>query len=368
MGALIERSPGVWQLRVRLPADPITGERKRVTRTVHGGKRAAQEQLAEMEAEIRRGARRRRDATLEVAIREWREHADHAPGTAQNYDRAVRTIPSKLRRTTINELDSRLLRRFVDQVVVEHGAHRGRLVHALLSGALRHAWEQEWITANPMARVRVPRAPERADTTPDAAAVVELLELVRDDLELHAWLLCLVDLGARRGEVLALRWSAIDLDQGRVRIRTTLDPVLHTEKDPKARQRRTVAIGPNTVTALRRWRSATRERALAAGVGLVDDPFVFMSPSDHSGATPWRPDLGTRRFRRLADQVGLTDVRQHDLRHHVATVLLAAGVDAKTVAGRLGHTRVATTTDRYAHALPAPDRAAADVLAQLHTR
>lgn len=368
MGALVERSPGVWQLRVRLPADPVTGDRKRVTRTFHGGKRAAQEALAEWEAEIRRGARRRRDVSLEVAIGEWRAQAGHAPATSENYDRGVATIPAKLRRTSINELDARVLRTFVSRVVDEHGVHRGRLVHALLSGGLRFAWEQEWIQSNPMTRVRVPPVPERESTTPDPSSVVQLLDLVRDDLELHAWLLCLVDLGARRGEVLALRWSAVDLDAGKIRVKAALDPVLHTEKEPKARQRRTIAIGPATVTALRRWRAATRERAVAAGVQLVADPFVFMAPRDFTGATPWRPDLGSRRFRKLADRVGLDDVRHHDVRHHMASVLLAAGIDPKTVAGRLGHTRVATTTDLYADAMPAPDRAAADVLANLHAR
>jgi integrase len=362
-----ERSPGVWQLRADLPADAITGQRRRVTETFHGGKRAAADRLRELEVEAR-GGRRRKDVTLAVAINSWRDQADHAPATAANYDRAVATLPAHLRRTPVGQLDAKVLRTFVDRVVVEHNAHRGRLVHALLSGALRHAWEQEWIQSNPMARVRVPPVDARSSTTPDAHAVLQLLDLVRDDLELHAWLLCLVDLGARRGEVLALRWSALDLDAGKVRIRSALDPVLHTEKDPKARQKRTVAIGPATVAALRRWRAATRERALAVGVRLVDDPFVFMAPTDFTGASPWRPDLGTRRFRRLADQVGLDDVRQHDLRHHVASELLAAGVDPKTVAGRLGHTRVATTTDLYASALPAPDRVAAEILAGLHTR
>lgn len=73
----------------------------------------------------------------------------------------------------------------------------------------------------------------------------------------------------------------------------------------------------------------------------------------------------TRRFRRLCDSAGLEGVRLHDLRHYVATQLLAAGVDVRTVAGRLGHRNAATTLNVYAHFVPEADRRAADVLAGL---
>jgi integrase len=55
-------------------------------------------------------------------------------------------------------------------------------------------------------------------------------------------------------------------------------------------------------------------------------------------------------------------IRLHDFRHYMATTLLAAGVDPKTVAQRGGWTKVATMLDRYAHALPVSDRAAADAI------
>ena len=73
----------------------------------------------------------------------------------------------------------------------------------------------------------------------------------------------------------------------------------------------------------------------------------------------------SRRFRRVADAAGLPNVRLHDLRHYVATRLLAAGVDFRTVAGRLGHRNAATTLNVYSHFVPEADRAAADVLAGL---
>lgn len=177
---------------------------------------------------------------------------------------------------------------------------------------------------------------------------------------IEAWALVASSTGCRRGEVLALRWSHVRLDVGEIVVEQALDPVDGHEKATKTHGTRVIAVGPSVVDALRLWRVAMAERALASVGTLVRDPFVFSDALD--GSRPWRPDTATKRFGRFRDQAGIDGVRQHDLRHYVATTLLAANIDAKSVAGRMGHTRVATTNDLYARATPARDRAAADVL------
>lgn len=355
----------MWRLRLSAGSDPLTGERLVLRETYRGTEAGARRRLREMAGEQRSRTVARRDTQLGAVITDWRAQAGHAPGTARNYDTALAGVPQRLLSTPVGAVEVTTLRRCVQAAVDAHGPHRGRLVHALLSGAFRYAGEMGWLSDNPMRRVRIPTVPPRADTTPTPAQVRTLVELVADDSQMRAWLLTLAVVGGRRSEVLALRWSHVDLDDAEVRIEAALDPVLGTDRAPKANQRRTVAVGPVAVAALRQWRTATIERTLAAGVALVDDPYVFTAPGNLDGSRPWRPDLATRRFRALADRAGLVGVRQHDLRHQVATALLAAGIDAKTVSGRLGHTRVATTTDLYARALPAPDRRAADVLDEL---
>jgi len=90
--------------------------------------------------------------------------------------------------------------------------------------------------------------------------------------------------------------------------------------------------------------------------------FVFAVPADSS--YPWRPDNVSARWRRLRSKVGL-ECRLHHLRHYVATQLLGAGVDPRTVAGRLGHANANVTMTVYGHLLPEKDRAAADFLDHL---
>jgi integrase len=77
---------------------------------------------------------------------------------------------------------------------------------------------------------------------------------------------------------------------------------------------------------------------------------------DPGGAVSWRPDSTTRAYARLCRRAGLPGVRLHDLRHYVATQLLGAGVDVRTVAGRLGHRNAATTLNVCSHFLPEADR------------
>lgn len=80
---------------------------------------------------------------------------------------------------------------------------------------------------------------------------------------------------------------------------------------------------------------------------------------------PWRPDGVTARFVKLREREGLPGVRLHDLRHFVATRMLAAGVPVTTVAGRLGHANTSTTLNVYAHFVESSDRDAADALGRL---
>src|SRR6185369_9969622 len=104
-------------------------------------------------------------------------------------------------------------------------------------------------------------------------------------------------------------------------------------------------------------------RAKDVKVKPVIDPFVFVRPRTFDGSMPWRPDYGSKEFRKLRDRAGINPrVRRYDLRHMVATVLLDQGVPLKVVGDRLGHTRLATTSDQYGHRVAASDQVSAELL------
>src|SRR5262249_14291849 len=105
------------------------------------------------------------------------------------------------------------------------------------------------------------------------------------------------------------------------------------------------------------------EVARACGTELRRDAYVFSR--DPEGLDPWRPGYVTLAFSRLRDELGLTGVRLHDLRHFNATNLLANGTDVRTVSGRLGHADASTTLNIYAHFMQRADREAAALVGGL---
>jgi integrase len=189
------------------------------------------------------------------------------------------------------------------------------------------------------------------------------LDHVRDDRLYAAWLL-LATTGMRRGEVAGLRWVDVDLDAGRVSPRRPRVVVNHEVivSEPKtAKGRRSIALDPATVTALRdhrRWQLGER---LAVGPRWEDSGLVFTWPDGR----PLHPERFSKWFEQHARAAGLPKIRLHDVRHSYATAALAAGIPAKIVSERLGHANIAITMDTYSHVLPGLDEQAAGTVARL---
>jgi integrase len=109
------------------------------------------------------------------------------------------------------------------------------------------------------------------------------------------------------------------------------------------------------IVALKSHRTRQLEERLAAGGAWEDSGLVFTSPF----GTPLDPSNVTREFQGLLTAAQLPVVRFHDLRHTAATLLLAQGVDARTIMETLGHSQISLTLNTYSHVLPALQEAAA---------
>jgi len=133
------------------------------------------------------------------------------------------------------------------------------------------------------------------------------------------------------------------------------------EKDTKTHQQRRVALDEETESILRTHRRRWQERTIALGVRLRPSAFVFSRSPDAS--THLQPDSVTQRYGRMAAKLGI-ETTLHKLRHYSATELISAGVDVRTVAGRLGHGGGGATTLRvYTAWVSESDQRAAATLA-----
>ncbi|MPY81002.1 MAG: tyrosine-type recombinase/integrase [Actinophytocola sp.] len=179
-----------------------------------------------------------------------------------------------------------------------------------------------------------------------------------DDAEwgLYLWLAAVT--GARRGEQVAIQFNSLDLDNKRIELRANYvwSPDGLIFKDTKNHQMRFVALDDATVELLSTHRRDCAEQLLMLSLPMTGKEFIFSNEPDRS--KPRDPSSISRRYCRLMRRLGI-DSELRQLRHYSATELLTAGVDLRTVAGRLGHGDGTTTLRHYAAWVRSADEHAA---------
>jgi integrase len=240
-----------------------------------------------------------------------------------------------------------------------------RQSHWILSGAFRRAVRWGWIAVNPTERTESPDLPTPNPTPPavdEAARLIE--EAARRDPDWGTFVWVAATVGARRGEMCALRWEDLDLERKVVHLHRAIgfdNDGTWIEKDTKTHQHRRVVLDDQTVDLLREHLDRHQQNAQALGIDLPTTAYVFTQ--DPEGRTFLLPDSATQRYSRMAEQLGIATTL-HKLRHYSATELINAGVNIRTVAGRLGHGGGGATTLRiYTAWLSEADQRAASTLA-----
>ncbi|MCZ6608287.1 MAG: site-specific integrase, partial [Alphaproteobacteria bacterium] len=241
-------------------------------------------------------------------------------------------------------------------------------VHRVLSQCLKDAKRLRVIPDNPAVDVKRRRIRKGKATS---AAELHVLPLDRmlalfDRIRAanlksvpHALAVLAFDSGARRGELLALRWSDVDLDGCTLRIDRTVDETkahgVTIKPEPKNESsRRTITLSAETITTLRAWRTRQLEDRLKLGAHLPADALIF-PVSIETPTEPIRPRNVTKAFSWLVAREGFAGFRFHDFRHSCASHMLAGGVPVTEVARHLGHSSAQVTMTVYAHAIPTGD-------------
>jgi integrase len=222
-------------------------------------------------------------------------------------------------------------------------------VRAVLSGLFATAVKWELIPANPVKATETAAAPRPELEVPTAAQAMAVLEAAKGTQWATPILLSIAT-GARRSEVLGLKWSEVDLDRRRVQIVRNLQRVPGEGLrffDPKsARSRRMIVLPPFVVAPLRAWKADQAERRLTLGSAWIDLGLVC----ERGDGQPLDPDSFSHAVKRLMAKAGLPKAtRLHDLRHGLATALLEEGVDVAVVSAILGHASPGFTMSVYQH-------------------
>jgi len=268
----------------------------------------------------------------------------------------IGTIPlEKLQPFHIQALYEKLLSQGYSRRTVE-------FTHAVLRRALKRAVKLRLIHFAPTDGVDAPRAEHREMSVLTPAQIEKLVQALADDPLGPLYYIALVT-GARRGELIALRWEDIDWENRTVTINRAATVVQNQIRfdAPKSRHsRRTIPLTDEALAVLRRHRVAQAEQKLRLGPLYEDHGLVFPRPNGR----PQEPSQVSKHFRLLLQKAGLPHVRLHDLRHTHATLMLAAGVHPRVAAERLGDT-VQVTMTTYSHVLPTMQQEVTRKLAQI---
>lgn len=235
-----------------------------------------------------------------------------------------------------------------------------RKVHIVLRKALGDAVRWGLVMRNVMELVRLPVRARGEVAALDVSEVQRLIMVGWDD-RIGVLVYLAVVTGMRLGELLGLRWSDVDWERGAVSVSRQLvrlrqgGGLAFTPVKTKSGSR-LVMLGDDGLAALREQRRRVDFWRAFAGERWRDNDLVFPS----SVGTPLEPRRVYGEFVALCERAGVRRVRFHDLRHTAASLALRAGVAAKVVSERLGHSSIGITLDLYSHVVSEVQREAAE--------
>lgn len=370
-GSIFQRN-GSYGYRIDLDADPATGRRRQTSKQGFRTKRQVETALKRALRDLDEGtATNRSSEDLGGFLTDWietqRQHLKET--TWASYDVAVRRITPSLGRRKLKALTPLDIEAFYAELS-ETGSKAGkplspksvRNTHVVLRKALADAERLGLVPRNAAAAAKPPTVTTAEQQTWDSDQLVQFFEFMAED-RLYAAYVLAATTGMRRGEVLGLRWSDVDLDAAQLAILQTVTtvnykPVVTTPKTK--RSRRVIYLDGHTVDVLQAHRRGQYDEKRTAGPAWSDDNNLIFR--DDLGDLI-NPDWFSAEFARQVKASGLPKIRFHDLRHSYATLALKAGVHPKIVSERLGHATVGITLDLYSHVTPAIARDAADAVA-----
>lgn len=241
-------------------------------------------------------------------------------------------------------------------------------IHSVFKASLGWAVRGKELAVSPATELgrKAPTKGRPRDRFPTTAEVKHLVAAAQRDPNLRRFVLLSALMGCRRGETTALRWC--DESGGTVRIRYSAyenQGQVYLKETKTFRGERQVPLGEYGMQLWEEQREWAAARAKRHGVELDPNGFVFASWfKDPKGTVARKPAYYTRGFVRLRKRSNIADLHLHDLRHYTATTLIAAGIDIRTVAARLGDDPTVVLRV-YANVVPERALAAAEVLGRL---
>lgn len=356
-GSIIQLKNGLWQARIS-KREP-SGELKRVA--FYGKtKKEAHEKLVKAQREVQTGSfvdpsKETFGTWLKTWLNDYKKTRIR-PSTYALYKTISEThILPTLEKTSLQKLETKNIQQIINKLS-EGGKSISLIkhVHLIISGALKQAVKEQKVYRNVADAVELPKGARKEIKPLGKDEAKKFLEVARQSKYYPAFVLEL-GTGLRRGELLALRWKDIDLDEGTLTVNQTLNRVAKAKDDKKTqlifqapkteKSKRVIKLKENIIKIL-------KEHQLATGSRDKPERLVFCGKD----GTPLDPRAFTKRYETLLEKAKIPRISFHALRHTVAVLLIQAGEKVKNVQELLGHEKYSTTMDIYADYIPEEEK------------
>lgn len=350
-GSIYQReSDGRYYAYARLP----DGKKKYVTDKTRSG---VSKKLKELQKSIAAGTLiTARPETVESYLWAWLERKTRLKETTyHNYKNAILLSCVHIGTIKLTKLTGDDLQKMYTIMQTRLAPSTIRGIHKVLRTAFKDAVKRKKLSVSPCADVEQPEDSTEEATALTADQCMQLVSTARNT-NLDCLITFTLATALRRGELLGLRWSDIDLTEKTVKVQRTASYLpdkqtgkwRYVETTPKSKAgKRTIPLADFALVALKAHKIKQLEQRLIAGLSWKDNDLVF------PGQTGKHIPISTLQdqFKKIVVRSGVPDIRIHELRHSSATMLLKMGVDMKIIQKILGHSNYATTANIYGHVL-----------------
>ncbi len=244
------------------------------------------------------------------------------------------------------------------KTVIEH--------HRLISAVLEQAVKECLVPFNVASRAILPKVEKKNVNYFQPDEIYAIREAIETEpLKWKTLIHLLLITGARRGELLGLKWDKIDFENKTLYICNNIlyspDVGVYEDTPKTETSKRHIALPTETIALLKQYKKEQYAEQLRMGIKNCRSGFVFCQ---YDGK-PMHPDSVTDYLKKFSKRNNLPHINPHAFRHTMASILYYNGVDSVSISKRLGHAQVSTTANIYAHVMEEADKRNAEVLSDI---
>ena len=238
--------------------------------------------------------------------------------------------------------------------------------HRLISTVLAQAEREGLVPFNVASRCELPKAEHKEVKYFQPEEIADIRDALENEPIMWKTLthLLLVS-GARRGEILGLRWSSVDFINNRIHICNNVqyssDIGVYADSPKTSSSIRYISLPTETMELLREYQDFKRDENKKAGITSASMSYVF----SQADGKPLFPDSVNNWLDAFSKRHKLPHINPHSFRHSMASLLYFNGVDSVSISKRLGHAQVSTTSNIYAHVIAEADKRNADIISDI---